>query len=169
GKTQFGARTHDDRQAIERRRCYETALVMALFRPRIGKQDKDAAERARHEAIDEETGVVGEDADIGEALRGDVADQPSDAVFEDLRADKTDIGMRHCLDSEMLAAAKADLEPDLARRWRKQHSRVERLPLGQGERESRQQARRQPLAARPQRASAAAAIKPALGRWIGVR
>src|SRR5205085_6810440 len=87
-----------------------------------------------------------------------------DAGFENLRGDKADFGMPRGLLGEMLAAAKADLQPHGREAGGEQRLRIEAARLRQRYCELRQQRLEKPLLPRAQRPSAAAAIQAAAVR-----
>mgnify|MGYP003694701087 CR=1 FL=1 len=111
-KTQFGTIRHDPRQGVERPPGQDAAPLMAPLRPRIGKQDEDTADRRRRKRGDQQPPIIGENSDIFDAAALDPREQLCDPVFEYLATDQTDLGMTLCLVSEVLPAAKPDLNPD---------------------------------------------------------
>src|SRR5690606_10599886 len=62
----------------------ETALIVALLRPGIGIENEDARQRSRSKALQQETGIVVQDADIGEATRIDLRNELRNTVHERL-------------------------------------------------------------------------------------
>ena len=98
------------------------------------------------------TGIARPNAHIGEMLALDLPEQRGHAVDVGLAADQADIGMGLGLGGEMLAAAEADLEPDLPARRHEQRpwikeGRIERAGLRECDPEARQQMLDQLLAA----------------------
>ena len=60
-----------------------------------------------------------------------MAEQGDDAVLIGLAADQADLAIMRRLPGEALAAAEADLEPDLPRRCREQRARIDgRVAIG---------------------------------------
>src|SRR5262249_62249863 len=103
--------------------------------------------------------VIGIYPDVAEAASFDLAEQLGDAVLENLAADKADVGMQLRLLREMLAAAKPDLQPNVAR-WRgEQGPRIELPGFRQGEGQQRQQLTLAHLLAGAQRPPAAPAVE----------
>ena len=113
------------RERIEERRLDQAALVVAGLGPRVGEQHESARDRGGRETVEERSRVVVPDPDIGEVPVTDMAEQRDDAILVGLAADQPDIRMLRCLPGEMLAAAEADLEPDLARRRREEARRID--------------------------------------------
>ncbi len=159
---QFGARRHGAGQEIELRRREKTPPMMSLFRPRIRKQDEYPLQRCRRHPFDESARVIRENPDVVErpagGRRGDLRQQPGNAVYVRLAADKSDIRVGRRLRRQMFAASETDLKPDRANRP------VETVPQieGQGlriERKPRQQAIHKRLTARPQAPAAPPAMQ----------
>jgi hypothetical protein len=97
----------------------------------------------------------------------DLGQQLRDAGFEHFAADDAAISISLGLKGEMLAAAKADLEPDLFDRIGKEATRIQRLvSLGQRKPQLRQQRFDQLALAAAERAAAATAIQPSLRQSI---
>src|SRR6185437_13649615 len=91
----------------------------------------------------------------------DLAEQLGDAVLEDLAADDADVAMRRRLGGEMLAAAEADLEPDIVHRRGEQRGGIERARRRQRDGEARQQRVDQALLAGMQLPAASASVEDA--------
>src|SRR5437667_7451341 len=85
---------------------------MAPLRPRIGKQDEDTADRRRRKRGDQQPPIISENSDIFDAAALDPREQLCDPVFKYLATDQTHLRMTFCLVSEVLPAAKPDLNPD---------------------------------------------------------
>ena len=87
--------------------------MMAAFRPRIGEQDKSAADAGRRQILKEWSDVVRKDSDIGQVPPVHAREQTGDAVHVGLGANETDGWVLTGLPKEMLPTAEADLEPDI--------------------------------------------------------
>src|SRR5437588_11869149 len=87
--------------------------MMAPLRPRVGKQDEDTVDRRRGKRGDQPPPIIVENSDIFDAAALDLREQLCDPVLEYLATDQSDIGMALCLVSEVLPAAKPNLNPDL--------------------------------------------------------
>src|SRR6266404_5079363 len=111
-ETQFGTIRHDPRQGVERPPGHDAAPPMASLRPRIGKQDEDTVDRRRRKRGNQHPPIIGKNSDIFDAAALDLREQLCQPVFEYLATDQTDLGMTLCLISEVLPAAKPDLNPD---------------------------------------------------------
>ncbi len=155
GEAELGAGRHDSGELVEGRPGDEAALAVAGLRPRVGKEDEGAGDRVLRQRGEEEAGVFGEDADVGEVALSDRRGQAGDAVLEDLAADKSDLGMRLGLGGEVLAAAEANLQPNRLDRVREKRRQVDR----KGEGERRQQRLGKMLLPRAQLAAAAASVE----------
>ena len=98
------------------------------------------------------------------------AEQLGDAVDERLDPQKADIAMALGLRGEMLAAAEADLEPDLLRRRRKEAARIDRRARFEGESDPRQDLVQKPPGFGTQPGALAPAVEePPIGRVGGCR
>ncbi len=142
---------------------------MALLRPGVGKEDENPLERRVRQVPQQLTGIVRAETDVGQAALLDSRQRLDDAVLEYLAADEADIGIGMRLPDEVLAAAKADLQPCTGgghgeqvgnRRWER---------LTKGKRHARQHGLEQMLLARTQLAAAAAAERAQLLPMLAVR
>ena len=124
-RPQLGAVGHDLRQNIERLAQDEAALVVAPFRPGIGKQYEHPIDRGRRQRRDQQPRVVGKDPDVVDAPLLDLREKLDDPVLENLAADKTDLRMPFGLLRQMLAAAEADLKPYRSPRGAEQNAGIE--------------------------------------------
>jgi len=115
GHPQFGTGRHGPGQKVQLRAGYEAALGVAGLGPGIGKQHENPAQGARRQDIEQGTGVIGQDTDIGEIPGGNELERRRDPVDEGFAADQPDIRMGRRLGGEMDAIAETDLKPDLGR------------------------------------------------------
>jgi hypothetical protein len=125
GKTEFGIVGHDFSQSVECLVRHDSALMVAAFWPRIGKQDKHAVDRSHWQRCNQQPRVVGKDADVFEMSMRDSRQQFGYSVLEDFAADEAGLGMMFSLQREMLAPTKPDLEPSRLSQAAKQHSGIE--------------------------------------------
>ena len=89
----------------------ETPLGMARFGPGIGEQQEGARDRTIGQPIHQVAGIIGPDADVGNVLAFNLAQQGRDAVAIDLATDHECFGIAQGLPGEMLAGAETDFEP----------------------------------------------------------
>lgn len=94
----------------------EPALVMPFLGPWIGKKNEGAIHAGLGQQAQERPAVVGVYSDIGQAFGVDGVQHLDDAILERLAADQADITVMSGLPDQMLAAAEADLQPDLVNR-----------------------------------------------------
>ena len=99
---------------------------------------KTRSTEAARQCSDQQARIVDEQADIGQMPALDLAEEFGDAVFEYLAADEADIAAPFGLGCEMLATAKADLQPNRPRRIGEHRARIELARRGQIDREGRQ-------------------------------
>jgi hypothetical protein len=116
---------HDLGQAVQRLTGHDAPLAVALFWPRIGKQDEYALDRRRWERRDQQARVIGKDSDILEVPPVDLRQEPADPVLEYLAAEEADFRMMLGLKREVLAPAKPDLEPNRSAPGTEQNSGIE--------------------------------------------
>src|SRR4029077_12540661 len=89
----------------------EAALVMALLRPGVRKEDENFLQPPRWDLVREHLHrIVADDADVGEMLRLERAQQASDACAMHLYAEEVPFGMGERERAQVRAVAKADLE-----------------------------------------------------------
>ncbi|MEA2860812.1 MAG: hypothetical protein QOC72_2851 [Methylobacteriaceae bacterium] len=164
GKTQLGAAAHHARQNGEAFVGDKAALALPPLRPRVWKKQEHAPKRCVRQPVQEARGVIRVKAEVCEALRFDRGERLRHPVDEGLAADEADVrALRRGLD-QMLAAAEADLEPNVGDWIGK-----ERPPIADGrsqmDREARQQLFDEPRLMWPERLAFAAAVKaaPAIG------
>jgi hypothetical protein len=98
---------------------------VAPFRPGIGIEHEDSRQDGVGQRRDQRAGVAGAQPDIVELFPLDRRQRLGEAVVEGLGAEKADVAMRRRLGDQMLAAAKADFEPDFAWGERKQRRAIE--------------------------------------------
>src|SRR5215472_12903115 len=116
---------HDFRQPVEHLARQEAALMVAPFRPGIGKQNEHAIDRGRRQRRDQQPRVVGKNPDVVEAPLLDLREKLDDPVLENLAADESDLGIPFGLLRQMLAAAEADLQPYRSPRGTEQNAGIE--------------------------------------------
>ena len=133
--------------------------MVPFLGPGVGKKHERPADGGLGQRRDKLPRVVVENADIGEVVFFNSAQQAGDAVDEGLAADKTDAGM--CLGQfgQMFAAAETDLEPDVGNGIGKGRRQVQAAAFGRRiQPQARQQVFDQGLAAGAQLVAAAAAV-----------
>src|SRR5260221_4599740 len=100
---------------------------MPGFRPGIREQQEQPAEALIRQPGQQLAGIFRIDPHVATGLIGKMTKQAGNTVEEDLAADEADLRMCRGLCRQMLAATKADFEPDIVDRLRKERSRIERL------------------------------------------
>jgi hypothetical protein len=114
-KAEFGTGFHHARQRVQDCRLHETPFVMALLRPWIGKEDKDAPQSAVAKSLDDIACVAHvESHSLAQILTGFVREfrkHLCDSCLVRFGANEADARMCECLPQHMLAAADADLKP----------------------------------------------------------
>ncbi len=165
GEAQFRAVLHDPGKLVQRLGRNQAALVVTLFAPGIGKQDEDPGQASVGKLLQQLPAVFGQEADIRKPGFIDGREETRDPVLEDLAADQADGGMGLRLGGEMLAAAIADLQPDLVTRGVEERGGVKPARFRQGEGQPRQEIVPKRLLAGPQRSSAAPAIERPMILW----
>jgi peptidoglycan/LPS O-acetylase OafA/YrhL len=150
----FGARLQNACQQGQHRRMDEAPLGVARLGPRVGEQQEQPVQRLVGEGAQQNTGVVGPEAEVLRergcglaALRHQTGEQGTDAVDEHLAGDQPNVGICSNLRQRVLAAAEADFQPERSRPPR----RVVEKP--------RQGDFQQPFLARAQAVAAGAAIE----------
>ena len=144
-------------------RVDDPSLPVAFFRPGIGEQHEDPLERRLGQAVEQQAGVVDEEADVLEILRFDLAQEARHAVEIGLDAEQPDVRVGRCLPGQVLATAEADFQPEAAA-WRPEEgSRVEIAGLRQGQGEEGQLPFEPFLGLGPEPRAALAPIKNATG------
>ena len=113
GKAKFAAIHQQFGEARDNRRGDDSPFVVALFRPRVGKQQNQAGQAGRGEACDQEARIFRENPHIRQAVGRNPAEQRRDAIQIGFAADKSDIRVARRLPGEMLAGAKSDLKPEM--------------------------------------------------------
>src|SRR5690606_38921190 len=98
----------------------EAALAVAALRPRVRIEHEDAPDGARGQARQNAHRIVVPDAQVGNAVLLNPGKELRHAVDEGLAADETDVRVLASPGEQVLAAAEADLEPDVADRMRKE-------------------------------------------------
>jgi len=114
-KADLRTRLHDASKLIQHRHLYEPSLVMTRLRPRIGKEDKHPADARLGKRVNDVTRVFGIETDIVGPIRtsGQLRKELGDTGDVRLGSDDSDIGVRFGLPKQMLAAAEADLQPNI--------------------------------------------------------
>src|SRR5215471_17852262 len=157
GGAQLGAVGHDFRQPVEHLARKEAALVVAPFRPRIGKQNEHSIDRSRRQRCDQQPPVIGKNPNVVEAPRLDLREKLDDPILENLAADEPGCWMPFGLLRQMLAAAETDLQPYRSPRRAEQNAGIEAARRRNSHRKPRQQSRDEELLPRAKRPSAATA------------
>ena len=98
--------------------------------PGIGKEQEQAIEAGRRQARHEVARVAGVEAHVGQVKRIDVAKRAGHPVHERLGAEEEHVGPPRRLGRQVLAAAKADLQPDLPGAGRQRQGIERRLGRG---------------------------------------
>jgi len=129
GDPKFGAVGEQVRQDREIGRPDEAPFGMSRLGPWIREQQERPGDGGFRQARQQETGVVIEDSNIRKSEPFDMAEQRGDPVNEHLRTDEADLGMAASLLSQMLAVAKADLQPHRAWAVRKERHGIDRVGL----------------------------------------
>ena len=115
-KTQLGSVPHDCRQCIEGLAGHEAPFLVAQLWPRVGKQDEHATNRGRRQRREHQPCVINKNPDVGDMAAFDLREKPGDTGLENFATDETDLRVAFGLNSKMLAAAKANLKPNVALR-----------------------------------------------------
>ncbi|MCE7878113.1 MAG: glycosyltransferase [Betaproteobacteria bacterium PRO3] len=110
---QIAARREPQRERMDERGLQQTALVVALLRPGIGKVDVDARERGlRNHRVDHLHGIVLDHAQVRERALLDAVEDRAHARAVHLDADEVEARLRRGDRGGRLAHAAADLEHD---------------------------------------------------------
>ena len=125
-KTQFRAAGHRAREKIEGLEIDEAALALAALRPGIGIKKINAREARLRQPVENERRVAAMDSDILDARLLYCRQELRHSVDEGLATDEADIAFARRGVDQMLAAAKADLEPQFSNRWGKERACMER-------------------------------------------
>jgi len=124
GKAQEAPRLQDAMELSRHGGGDDAPLEVAPLRPRVGKQQENATDAAIAERRHELPRVAIVNPDIVEAPLFDGGEKLGDAVDIGLAADEADARVGRGLPGEVLAAAEADLEPDILDRCGVELSRV---------------------------------------------
>jgi hypothetical protein len=130
GEAEIGAAAHHARQSDEAFIGDKAALALPPLRPRVWKEQEHAAKRSLRQPVQEAGGVIRVKAEVCEALRFDRGERLRHPVDEGLAADEADVRVLRRRSDQMLAAAKADLEPNVRDWIRKKRPRI---AFGRGE------------------------------------
>lgn len=114
GDTQFRTRPEYPGAMIEIGRSHETPLVMAFLWPGIGKQQEHTSDGSVLDDIQENSSVIGKNANVVEGIPFDRGKQGGYSVDEGFTTDDADLGVCPCLGSKVFAAAKSNFQPNLA-------------------------------------------------------
>ena len=166
-ETQFGAAAHRACEKIEGFRIDEPALALAPFRPGIGIQEIDAREARLRQPVEHERRVASIEADILGACPLDRRQKLRDPVDEGLATDEPDSRFSGRGLDQVLAASKADLEPDFFDRRRKERAGVKRGREIEGEPGKQRVDELRLMAA--QRLAFRAAVQAAMREGVGHR
>jgi len=112
-KAKLRARLHDAGKCIQHFGLNQTALVMPLFGPRIGKQNKNTRQACRRQCRDHFAHVIRIKTDIGEIRIRDPRQQFRHSGNIGFGADMADFAMGLRLPGQVFAGAKTDLEPNV--------------------------------------------------------
>ena len=102
---ELAAIAHCRSKIVEGLGRYDAALLVALFRPGIGKENESAGDALRRQRGNQHPCIIDKQPDIGERAATDIAQQFGDAGLEDLAANKAALRPALGLKCQMLAAA----------------------------------------------------------------
>src|SRR5208337_1249581 len=108
----LGIVSHDTGQRVQGLARHEAAPLMPALWPRVGKEDEDTIDRGRRQCRDQEARIVGKDPYVAELSALDFYEQSGNPVLENLAADQAGLRVALGLIGQVLATAKADLEPN---------------------------------------------------------
>lgn len=154
----LAARSQRAGNQLERLRRAESSFLVPSLGPRIGKEQEDARERTGRQGPQQQSRIIEQNADIPLPSCFEQKEQVRDAVDERLATEKADIRMKRSLGRQVLAAAEADFEPELARRRFEDRGGVEQAFGRQADGQCLQSAPDQFRFASPQSTAAPAAI-----------
>ncbi len=92
---------------------------MPQLGPRIGKKNERTPDASRRQPAKERAGVIGNEANVTATSGSNGIKNLQHAVLERLTPDQPDVWIVRRLPEQVLAATKADLEPDLCDGLRK--------------------------------------------------
>ena len=144
GEAELSAGLHHARELRHKIGLHKAALAMARLGPGVGEQDEDAIQRGIGELRDEIARIAAAEFHVGQLLFVNGGQELRNAIDEGFDADNAGVGMAGGLPCQMLAAAKADLEPRLSGAA-EQGDRVQRVLGRFWNRECRQEIVDQPL------------------------
>src|SRR5579883_1792486 len=124
GESDLAAGTENAGELAHARRRDEAPLFVPPLGPGVRVKNEEPRYGAIRQRFDQRAGVARPEPDIVEPLLFDRRQRLGDAVDERFGADEADIAMRQGLGDQMLAAAKADFEPDLAGLERKKRRAI---------------------------------------------
>ena len=114
GDSQLRSRAEHAGAMVEIGCGHETPLVMAFLGPGIGKQQEHASDSGVLDGVQENSSIVGEDANVVQGIPVDQGEQCGYSVDEGFATDHADVGVGRRLGCEVFAAAKSNFQPDLA-------------------------------------------------------
>jgi hypothetical protein len=161
GKAELGIVGHDFSQSVEHLVRHDSALMMATFWPRVGKQDKHTVDRNSWQRRNQQPRIAAKDADVFKMPARDLRQQFRYSVFEYFAAYEAGLGILLGLQREMFAPAKPDLQPSRSPEAVEQHSGIERAGCRKIHDKLRQRTRDQgPLSGTKGSTAATAVDKP---------
>ena len=166
-KTQFRAAGHRAREKIERLEIDEAALALAALRPGIGIKEIDARKARLRQPVENERRVAAMDSDILDARLLYRRQELRHSVDEGLATDEADSGFARRGVDQVLAPAKADLEPQFSDPCGKKRACVERPR--EIDRKRREQRFDELSLMAAQRFAFRAAVQPAMREGVGHR
>ena len=107
--------------------AFSAKVALTALRPGIWIKQIDPGNAGVRQAVNDVDGVAAMQADVFQAAPLDQRQQARHAVNEGFASDETHVGLEGGRLDQMLAAAKADLEPCFANRGAKQRRRIDGL------------------------------------------
>ena len=114
GVTDLGPLPHHAGELANQLLVDDSPLVLPALRPGVGIEDVDPRQGSVGQSGDQRLRFAAADAQVREAAFVDRGAELGDAVDEGLAADEADIRVFSRARGDVLAAAEADLEPELA-------------------------------------------------------
>jgi hypothetical protein len=138
-EAKLAVRLQHPRHRGNRRVLHEAPLPVPPLRPGVGMDQIDPRQRARRRPGQQFGGIAGKQPDVADVMGFDLRQDLRHAVDVGLASDEARVRKGARFGDQMLAAAKPDLEPDLARRRVEQARKVGRARSGDIQRKPRQQ------------------------------